>query len=70
MDTEDLSCNQAWFGHEIMQTALIAHGKGTISLEGRDMGNAAAVAAALALLFSSGVDAARVALAFCVDETL
>ena len=36
-------------------------GRPLLGLRGRD--------AALAFLFSSGVDAARVALAFCVDET-
>ena len=36
---------------------------------GRALVSSFFVNAALALLFSSGVDAARVALAFCVDET-
>ena len=53
VECAELCCNTAWFGHELMQTALTAHATGTggLSLSKKDLANAGSVQAALLLLF-------------------
>lgn len=51
VEAGELRCNAAWFGHEIMQTALTAHAENHSLDQSTPAANRSSVNAALALLF-------------------
>ena len=59
VEAGELKCNDAWFGHEIMQTALTAHsGSGDVSISSKHLNvsaNHKVVSTALGLLFNHGL---------------